>query len=201
MQDQKTKNRIILLTIFAIALVPLLVAIGMKVSGWRPARTTNYGQLIQPAKPLTDVELVRRTGEHLRLQDLRHRWLLVTFSKGACIGVCARSIYKMRQAHVAQGKYQERVRRMLVVLPNGAAPDFEPMVKAYPGMIVVTGPVTDEQALGRQLQIPGGTALDEQGWIYIVDPIGNYMMRYPPDADPNGIRKDLARLLRVSQVG
>lgn len=201
MQDQRTKNRIILLTIFGIALIPLLVAVGMKVSGWRPARTTNYGQLIQPAMPLADVGLVRRTGTSVRLQDLRHRWLLVTFSKGACTGDCAKSIYKMRQAHIAQGKYQQRVQRMLVVLPKGPTPDFGPMVKAYPDMIVATGPVSEERALGKQLQIPGGTALDQEGWIFVVDPIGNYMMRYPPDADPNGIRKDLARLLRVSQVG
>jgi cytochrome oxidase Cu insertion factor (SCO1/SenC/PrrC family) len=201
MQDQTTKNRIILLTIFGIAMIPLLVAIGMKVTGWRPAHTTNYGQLIQPAKPLADVGLERRTGKPIRLQDLRRRWLLVTFSKGACIGACANSIYKMRQVHVAQGKYQKRVQRMLVVLPKGPKPDFGPMVKAYPDMIVVTGPVSDEQALGKQLQIPGGTALDQEGWIFVVDPIGNYMMRYPPDADPVGIRKDLARLLRVSQVG
>jgi hypothetical protein len=46
-----------------------------------------------------------------------------------------------------------------------------------------------------------GTALDAPGRVYLIDPIGNLVLSYAPDADPSGMRKDLARLLRLSQVG
>ncbi|MFT3801771.1 MAG: hypothetical protein QM766_11175 [Burkholderiaceae bacterium] len=37
--------------------------------------------------------------------------------------------------------------------------------------------------------------------LYMVDPLGHLMMRYPPDFDPNRLKKDLAKLLRASRVG
>ncbi len=189
------------MVVFAIAALPLLVAVGMKLAGWHPTHTINYGQLIQPAKPLQNVHLDLRGGSTLELNDLRHYWVLLTFSHGACIGTCAQNIYKMRQVHVAQGKYEERVRRLLVVLPDDEPGEFAEMVRAYPQMKVATGPLAEQQALARQLKTPNGDALNEEGWIYVIDPVGNYMMRYPPHADPSGIRRDLARLLRVSQIG
>jgi len=37
--------------------------------------------------------------------------------------------------------------------------------------------------------------------IYLVDPLGNVMMRYPRDADLSRMKRDLARLLRASRIG
>ena len=39
------------------------------------------------------------------------------------------------------------------------------------------------------------------GPIWIVDPLGNLMMRWPADADPNRMKRDLGKLLRASRVG
>ena len=37
--------------------------------------------------------------------------------------------------------------------------------------------------------------------IYLVDPLGNVVLRYPKDADPSRMKKDLERLLKVSRIG
>ena len=37
--------------------------------------------------------------------------------------------------------------------------------------------------------------------LYIIDPFGNYMMRYAPDAEPKKVLRDLERLLKVSKFG
>jgi hypothetical protein len=74
-------------------------------------------------------------------------------------------------------------------------------VKDHPGMHVIVGPPEAVTELARQFTLPAGSPLDNLNRIYVVDPLGNFMMSYPADADPNGIRKDLARLLRASRIG
>ena len=43
-----------------------------------------------------------------------------------------------------------------------------------------------------------GTPADH---IYLVDPLGNLVLRYTYDADPSRIIKDLTRLLKTSGIG
>lgn len=74
-------------------------------------------------------------------------------------------------------------------------------IKDYPGMRIVTGPAEAVDALARQFVLPAGSPLDNLNRVYLMDPLGNFMMSYPADADPTGMRKDLARLLRISQIG
>jgi len=40
-----------------------------------------------------------------------------------------------------------------------------------------------------------------QNAIYLVDPLGNLMMRFPPDLEPKSLLKDLKHLLKVSRIG
>jgi hypothetical protein len=68
-------------------------------------------------------------------------------------------------------------------------------------MRAVIGPPEAFDALAREFTLPAGSPLDNLNRIYLVDPLGNFMMSYPADADPTGMRKDLARLLRISQIG
>ena len=39
------------------------------------------------------------------------------------------------------------------------------------------------------------------GTIFIVDPLGNLMMRYDVRQDPKGLREDLKNLLELSHIG
>ncbi|KPK12229.1 MAG: hypothetical protein AMJ68_02610 [Acidithiobacillales bacterium SG8_45] len=190
--------KIILLAI--IFLLPISYAVYLKTTDWHPAKTTNYGELVVPALPLQDVQMTALDGKQIGLKDFAHHWLLVTFAGNSCDSACEKNIYKMRQTHVAQGKYQMRVKRLLVV-PGGASANNTTLFARYPGMDVVTGPSDAIRAFGIQFKTGSGTALDGLNQIYLVDPLGNFMMVYGADADAGGIRKDLGRLLRVSRIG
>jgi hypothetical protein len=53
--------------------------------------------------------------------------------------------------------------------------------------------------LAKWLQPQSGHALQDH--LYLVDPLGNWMMRFPPQIDTQGavkVRRDLDRLLRAS---
>jgi cytochrome oxidase Cu insertion factor (SCO1/SenC/PrrC family) len=192
------RTKIILLAI--IFLLPISYAVYLKITDWHPTETTNYGDLVTPALPLNDVRMKTLDGKQVGLEDFAHHWLLVTFAGSTCDSACEKNIYKMRQTHIAQGKYQMRVKRLLV-LPAGTRPKDNAMFEQYPGMVVVTGPAEAIKAFGAQFKTASGTALDGLNQIYLVDPLGNFMMVYGADADAGGIRKDLGRLLRVSRIG
>jgi hypothetical protein len=70
------------------------------------------------------------------------------------------------------------------VEPATLAPFEGTVVVAPPlGMALPTAPVND------------------RAHIYLVDPLGNVMMRFPAGAEPRRMLKDLDRLLKASQVG
>ena len=92
--------------------------------------------------------------------------------------------------------------RSVAVLPAGTpAEEIEKVRSTYPGVIVVLAEKATYDGLEGQFRKGEDAALQGDGRIYIVDPIGNIMMSYPPDADPTGMKKDLKRLLKVSKLG
>ena len=57
----------------------------------------------------------------------------------------------------------------------------------------------DPAALGKLFRPADGQALSDH--IYLVDPLGNLMMRFPADPNPSRMKKDLIRLLKASRIG
>lgn len=153
------------------------------------------------ARPVADAALVLLDGKPMRFSELRGKWTLVTFSAAECLSPCERNLVKMRQVIAAQGKEAERVQSMLIVKDAKTRDWLNYAIKDYPGMRAVIGPPEAFDALAREFALPAGSPLDNLNRIYLVDPLGNFMMSYPADADPTGMRKDLARLLRISQIG
>jgi cytochrome oxidase Cu insertion factor (SCO1/SenC/PrrC family) len=158
---------------------------------WPPAHTVNYGDLIGP-RSLPDPALTRLDGAPFRLSQLRGKWALVSVDSGNCVVHCEEKLLYMRQLRLTQGKDQERIERVWLVADD-AVPRPE-LVARYPGTWVV-------RAAGAGL--PGlfpakGVAADH---IYLVDPLGNLMLRFPRDPEPRLMIKDLSRLLRASQIG
>ncbi len=200
--DNKVRagNRIKILLVALIFLAPAVTATILKLSGWRPAQTGNYGELIQPARPLTALQFTTLDGSSVAIGDFQRKWLMLTFGNGRCNESCEKNIYKMRQVHIATGKHHKRVKRLLV-LTGKASNKLSKTLKAYPDMAVITGSTKAVRDLANQLRTNDGTALDGLSRIYLIDPLGNFMMTYDRNADPARIRKDLGRLLRVSQVG
>jgi len=196
----RISNRIKILLVAVIFLAPITAATILKLTGWRPAQTGNYGKLIQPARPLTDLQLRMLDGDRVAISDYQHTWLMVTFARGDCDDFCKSNIYKMRQVHAATGKNYKRVKRLLVLTDKTNRKMLE-YFEAYPDMTIVNGPAKAIRNLASQLQTYDGSALDSLNRIYLIDPLGNFMMTYDRNADPGKMRKDLSRLLRVSHIG
>jgi cytochrome oxidase Cu insertion factor (SCO1/SenC/PrrC family) len=158
---------------------------------WPPASTVNYGELIEP-RPLPDPELALADGTAFRLSRLRGKWVLVSIDSGRCEERCDRKLLYMRQLRLTQGKEMERIERAWLVSDDVAPrPDA---LAAYPGTWVVRAAGS---ALPDRFPAPAG-ATDH---IYVIDPLGNLMMRFPRDPEPSRMIKDLSRLLKASRIG
>jgi len=145
---------------------------------WAPGHAGNYGELIAP-----------RTLSGPPLDALRGKWTLVGFDAATCDAYCEKKLYIMRQARRAQGKNMERIER-LWVLTDASAPRPE-LLAAIEGTRVLRASPAFMQ------NFPG----NPQDHIYVVDPLGNLMMRFPRDPDPSRFIKDLERLLKYSGIG
>lgn len=167
--------RVKLLGIFLVCAAPFILGWAVWYFGWGTGSAGNYGELIAP-----------RTISGAPLQELRGKWVMVTFDASACDAYCERKLYYMRQIRTAQGKEQGRVER-LWVLTDAGTPRAE-LLAAIEGT---------RMSRTRPEGFPGNPA----DHIYLVDPLGNLMMRFPRDPDPSAMLKDLKRLLRLSQVG
>ena len=162
--------------VFAICAAPIVLGTGAYLLGLH-GKAGNYGELLAP-----------RVLEAPAFEALRGKWLLVTFDAAACNAACEKKLYVVRQVRRAQGAGAERLER-LWLLTDGAKPRPE-VLAAIEGAHV-------QRATGEERLFPGN-ALEH---IYLVDPLGNLMMRYPSDPAPEKMIKDLERLLKLSRIG
>lgn len=190
-----TPGRRAMLLATALLLMPFAVAFGLYWFEWRPASTGNYGELIQPPRPLPPGGLAEASGAPLPTAGLHGKWLLVLAGDGPCDAACAQQIRLMRQIQVSLNKEMGRLRRVWLSAGAAADPALPELRRQYPDLVVAVPPDGDGGAAWR-------AALDGATYrLYVVDPLGNVMMRYAPDADPTRVRKDLERLLKYSWVG
>lgn len=158
---------------------------------WPPLHTVNYGDLIGP-HPLPDPALVLADGAPFRLSQLKGKWALVSVDSGNCNARCDEKLLYMRQLRLTQGKNADRVERVWLI-SDDVLPRAE-SVAQYAGTWLVRARAPE--LLGR---FPEKDAVSDH--IYLVDPLGNLMMRFPRDPDPRLMIKDLTRLLKASQIG
>lgn len=153
-----------------------------------PSARTNYGEL--EARPAPEIAGRSPQGAPWSLASLRGHWALLVVTHGACEAPCERALYATRQARTIQNREQERVVRVLLQ-PTGTAAPSSAVLAEHPGLTVVEADSTQWQAL------PGvGT-----NSIYVVDPLGNVVLRYPFEPDIKRMAKDLERLLKASRIG
>jgi hypothetical protein len=156
-----------------------------------PTSRTNYGALLEPVT-VPEIAGQRLDGTPFRLSELRGRWVVLMADAAACAARCERKLYATRQARTIQGREQDRLARVWL-LPDGAPPPPVELTAQHPGMIIVRGD-------SRQWDTwPGsGGATDN---VYVIDPLGNLVLRYPAEPDIRKLAKDLERLLRASRIG
>jgi len=158
---------------------------------WKPSGSTNYGEILE-VKPLPDARLRTLDGAPFSLSDLRGKWVMLAVDDGECDAACREKLFKIRQIRLMQGKDMDRIERVWFV-SNGARPNPD-LSKLHRGTWIV-------DARGSELPALLPAQGHPENYIYLIDPLGNLMMRYPRDADPSGIKQDIIRLLKVSRIG
>jgi hypothetical protein len=147
-----------------------------------PGSTANYGTLLRP-QPVA----LPPSGE------LKGKWVLVQFDGGACGAACERKLYLMRQVRRAQGREMQRVARLWLL--TDTVPPAPALLEAIEGTVIAPRGGIDAANGAFPAE---GSVTDH---VYLVDPLGNLMMRFPRDPEPSRVIKDLQRLLRASSFG
>ena len=162
------------------------------------AATTNTGTLIAPARPLQLAGLRQGDGSDFTLERLRGRWTYVVFSGAECGTRCREQLYLTRQTRMAMSKDIPRVQRLLVLDGQPSPALVGQLAEEQPDLTwVVSGQAAE--SLLQQFRGDGFGPAGEQ--YFLVDPLGNLMMFYDLKAPAKGIRKDLQKLLKISQIG
>lgn len=161
----------------------------------RPEGRTNYSEFVTPPRALPDTLPLRNlAGEPVSAPSLHGQWLVVVVAGGACDMHCEAHLVLQRQLRETLGKEKERVDKVWLI-PDDAVPRSELIQAIMPGQATTVLRVRPE-ALAQWLSPADGHRLDEH--IYLVDPMGQWMMRTPVDPDPGKLKNDLERLLRAS---
>ncbi|MFV0283491.1 MAG: SCO family protein [Castellaniella sp.] len=190
-----------LIAILLICLAPVvfaLLAYYVPALGLRPDTRTSYGVLIEPQRPIpVNLALRDEQGQPYDLNQLKGQWLLISAGPGACPESCVRGLFVLRNSHASQGKEVDRLERIWFVTDDApAAPVVE---QAYAGTHVLRA---DPARLAAWLapEAADPAAALAQG-LWIVDPLGNLMMRFPDTRQPEGVRDDIRTLLKNSRIG
>lgn len=200
--SSKFTPRMALVLIAALFVLPLAVA-WMMYTGtidYRPGSTRNFGELVEPPQPIAwsgvavDGETVN-SGEN----PFAGHWLVLHAVPNPCLEDCLEAVTELRQVHRAAGRDQPRIQMALLHdLRDPIAADR--LREIYPAFHLVENP---DWGLWRAL---GGVAGQNpapdssRGHSFIVDPLGHIMMVYGAGSDPNGLKKDLKRLLTWSKL-
>ncbi len=161
----------------------------------RPEGRTNYGELILPTRELpAALPLATLDGAPVVPASLRGQWLLVVVVGSACDEACEQRLFMQRQLREMLGRERERVDKIVLVADGVALkPELRAALEAAPAATVLRAP---REALAQWLAPQTGHGLDEH--LYVVDPMGQWMMRAPPAPDPKKVMRDLNKLLRAS---
>ena len=158
----------------------------------RPEGRLNYGELIEPQKPIPSLMAQDLNGNAVNLQSLKDQWLLISVSGAACNAQCQHHLYLQRQLREGLGKDKDRVEWLWLIT------DDAPIDNALlPALKTATVLRISQAQLATWLDASTQKNLSDH--LYLVDPIGNWMMRFPPQADMANaakVKKDIEKVLR-----
>lgn len=161
----------------------------------KPEKRNNYGTLIdQRAHPVPDMATTTLDGRATPLQQFKGKWVMLMTGPGACLDACQKQLFAMRQLRLMQGKEMDRIERVWLIT------DREPLdtivIREFDGTHMLRA---DAAAVKNWLPVDAGTTNDQH--IYLIDPLGHLMMRFPRDPEPRKVYKDIYKLLKASAVG
>ena len=174
---------------------PLIAALLLYESGWKPASGIEHGTLLDPPRPLPAVALIRPDGSLAPPGALRGAWSLIYPGNGACDSRCMTALADLRQVRLALDKDASRVRRVFLYTGPCCREGFPGPDEGDLLVLSADGP-SGMELLGRfPPPAKGGDGL------YVIDPLGNLILGYPAAGAARGLLADLERLLRLSRIG
>jgi hypothetical protein len=192
--EQRTRTGRLKMLVVALVCAAPVVASYFTYYVVRPEGRRNYGELVDPQRPIPSITGIALDGKTVVLPSLQGQWLLVSVAGGACDAACEKHLYYQRQMREALGRDKDRIDRVWLI-PD-AAPVREELKPALQQATVLR--VDAAQLAGWLAPAPGGQLADH---LYLVDPLGHWMMRFPATQDAATaakVRKDLERLMRAS---
>lgn len=201
MNKKPVTPRIMLVIIAAMFLLPLILAWLMYTGTveFSPESTKNRGTLVKPPVPLNwqQASLQSTNGSPTTASErfLTH-WVVLYPVPARCEEDCQSQLTSLRQVHVASGRHSSRI-RLAVLVGDELSADTEQTINGiYDQFILVTDSTGDLFETTQAVTV----STPQQTGTYLVDPLGNIMMVYAADADPNDLKQDLKRLLTWSKL-
>jgi hypothetical protein len=187
------RGRIWLLLVWLVCAAPV-VASYLTFYVFRPDRLKSFGELIEPQRAVPVLVAHGLDGKQDQLASLRGQWLLVSVAGGACNAQCQQHLYLQRQLRETMGREKERVDWVWLVDDQAAVP--QDLLPALSSALVLR---VDAAELAQWLTPGNGQKLSDH--LYVVDPFGKWMMRFPANLDVKNVaqaKRDLNRLLTAS---
>jgi hypothetical protein len=203
-KPQQRRGRWKLLAVLAVCAAPLIFSY-LTYYVIKPQGRTNFGTLIDPrAHPVPALGATTLDAKPASLDAFKGKWIMLKVGPAACDQACKEQMFAIRQVRSMQGKEMERIERVWLV--TDAEPLETMLMRELDGVHMLRAPAG---AVAKWLPPEPGATLDNA--IFLIDPLGNLMMRFPPV--PAGateaekvqhyakIKKDIAKLLKASAVG
>lgn len=173
----KRRSRLTLLLVAAVFLVPFLVAALLRFGGWQPGNTRNVGELLQPPLPMSAVNAMRAdSGQAWVFENTDYEWTLIAQLPEACGEGCRSTLAVLPNVRTALARHATRLHPFVIGADQAAPFPALELSGALPE------PLIARPARGVQ--------------VWLVDPHGFLVMRYAEGFDPNGLRRDLSRLIK-----
>lgn len=159
----------------------------------------NHGEILNPIIHISDFQLKNDSDEIIPQDELTYKWRLISFIGKDCDEICETRLYDTRQIHTLLGKDQHRLMRMFVHLEPASEALTKLNEQTHPNVIHVNADIdVIISALGNNIRDNVGIKNNE---TYIMDPMGNVMMRFTQDQPNKEFLYDLKKLLKASQIG
>ena len=194
MEDSRRRGRRMFLLLAALFLLPVVLAFALYYGNvWRPSGSSSKGELITPARPLITAGLRLPDGTIAAADALLGKWSIVYVGDGSCNEACRAALVFARQTRLALNNEMTRVQIVLLASAHCCQPEIE---RHVPGILMYDASTNDAAPL--LAQFPE----ERRAWsLFIVDPLGNLMMRHDAAQTSKDLLTDLKKLLKLSHIG
>ncbi|SEN61927.1 hypothetical protein SAMN05428959_102635 [Duganella sp. CF517] len=192
------------MAVLAVCAAPLIASYFMYYVVKPKGGVTNYGTLIDPRlHPIPPMASTTLDGKPATLDNYKGKWIMLKVGPSECLQQCQDQLFAMRQLRTMQGKEMERIERVWMITDGEPLDTVLMRVNDGTRMLRAPAAVIDKW-LPLDKAAPADNVADH---VYLIDPLGNLMMRFPKGAvssDTEKVRKvhkDLYKLLKASAIG